>query len=281
MIYAEVIGDPVAQSKSPTIHRFWLAKLGMAGDYDRAHVFAGDLSRHLAYRRADPEWRGCNVTVPHKQAVLPLLDRLAPLAAKIGAVNTIVPDGDALVGHNSDAPGFLEPLRPLLAERQLLRTARILGAGGASRAIAHALWDEGFTLVIAARDRAKAEALRTEFGPDDSHAVTLDHFSGPMAFDWGDTDGRLDLLVNATTLGMSGQPPLAFDLTHLPPGTIVYDIVYAPLETPLLAAARMAGHPVIDGLAMLIGQAAVAFELFFGAAAPREHDAELRALLTA
>lgn len=278
--FAEVIGDPIAQSKSPVIHRFWLDRLGMAGDYKTRHVIDADLADYLATQKRDPAWRGCNVTIPHKRAVLPLLDRLDPLAAAIGAVNVIVREGEALIGHNSDAPGFLEPLRPWLAERHLLRTARIIGAGGAARAIAHALWGEGFRLIIVARDRAKAEALADEFDRRDAHAGLLDDFAGPLDFDWGDMDGRLDLLVNASPLGMTGQPPLALDFSHVPPGAIVYDAVYAPLETGLLAQARASGHPVVDGLAMLIGQARIAFTHFFGVAPPADSDEALRTLLT-
>jgi shikimate dehydrogenase len=282
--WAEVIGDPIAHSKSPLLHRFWLERLGIEGDYERTRVEAPALPAFLAERRADPEWAGCNVTLPHKQAVLPLLDELDPLAARIGAVNTVVKDGDRLVGHNSDAPGFLEPLRARLSDRHLLRTARLFGTGGAARAIAHALIGEGFHLVLIGRTLEKAQALAAELGGGpDIHLAPLDAFATPLAFAWGDMDGRLDLAVNATSLGMTGQPPLPLDLSHLPPGASVYDAVYAPLETPLLAAARAAGHPVIDGLAMLIGQAAVAFRLFFGAEPPRDRDSDtaLRAILTA
>ncbi len=283
MIHAEVIGDPIAHSKSPLIHRFWLDRLGLPGDYRRTRVEPASLPGFLAERRADPEWRGCNVTLPLKQAVLPLLDRLDPLAARIGAVNTVARDGDALVGHNTDAAGFLEPLRGRLAESHLLRTARLFGTGGAARAIAHALRGQGFHLVLVARDLAKAERLAAELDSGDVHVAALDRFTEPFAFDWGDMAGRLDLAVNATTLGMAGQPPLPLDLSHLPPGAIVYDAVYAPLETPLLAAARAAGHPVVDGLAMLVGQARIAFRLLFGtdASADPAGDAALRGLLTA
>lgn len=281
--YAEVIGDPIAQSKSPLIHAFWLDRLGLDGDYRATHVRAADLAPYLADRRADPAWRGCNVTLPHKQAVIPLLDRLDPRAAAIGAVNTIVREPEGLAGYNSDAPGFLDPLRGRLAERHLLRTARILGAGGAARAIAHALWNEGFTLIVAARDAAKARALLAPFGERDTHACALAALAQPLDFAWGDLAGRFDLLVNATSLGMSGQPPLAIDFSNVPPGATVYDAVYAPLETPLLAQARARGHSAIDGLAMLIGQARIAFAHFFGVAPPSDaaSDAALRARLTA
>jgi shikimate dehydrogenase len=279
--YAEVIGNPIAQSKSPLIHKFWLDRLGLAGDYARRLVAPTDLAAYLAERRDDPAWRGCNVTIPHKQLVLPLIDRLDPMAERIGAANIVVREGDVLIGHNSDAPGFLDPLKPWLAERHLLRTARIIGTGGAARAIAHALWDEGFTLIIIARDRDKAELLANEFDRNHAHVGPLSALAEPLTFDWRDMDGRLDLLVNATSLGMTGQHPLAIDFSNIPPGAIVYDAVYAPLETPLLAAARERGHPVIDGLRMLVGQARIAFEHFFGAAPPADADADLRALLTA
>lgn len=279
--YAEVIGDPIAHSKSPLIHGFWLAKLGIAGEYGKTHVRGPELEGFLATRRTDGNWRGCNVTVPHKQAVMPFLDRIDPVAAKIGAVNTIVATGDELVGHNTDAAGFLEPLRGLLAERHYYRMARIMGAGGAAKAVAHALAGEGFTIVVAARNPDQAAALCAEIDGVDTHVATLDSFGAPLDFDWGDRSGVLDLFVNATSLGMTGSPPLAVDFSNVPPDAVVYDIVYAPLETALLGEARQRGLRAVDGLDMLIGQAAEAFRLFFGQPAPRAYDAELRALLTA
>ncbi|ARS28122.1 shikimate dehydrogenase [Sphingomonas sp. KC8] len=279
--YAEVIGDPIAHSKSPLIHGFWLAKLGLAGEYGKTHVRGPELEDFLATRRTDGSWRGCNVTVPHKQAVMPFVDRIDPVAAKIGAVNTIVATGDGLVGHNTDAAGFLEPLRGLLAEPHYYRMARIMGAGGAAKAVAHALAGEGFTIVIAARNPDQAAALCAEIDGVDTHVATLDSFGAPLDFDWGDRSGVLDLFVNATSLGMIGSPPLAVDFSNVPPDAVVYDIVYAPLETALLGEARKRGLRAVDGLDMLIGQAAEAFCLFFGQPAPRTYDAELRALLTA
>lgn len=280
--YAEVIGDPIAQSKSPAIHTFWLGKLGIDADYRACHVEPEGLAEYFAARRADPDWRGCNVTMPHKQAVMPLLGALDPLATRIGAVNTVVRGEDGqLTGYNTDVAGFLEPLLPLLAESHLYRMARILGAGGAARAIVAALADKGFTLVLAARDPARARALLDELAPkDEHHAVDLAHFAPETDFAFDDRTQLLDLVVNASPLGMAGQPPLAFDFSHAPPGSVVYDIVTSPLETPLLAEARQRGFATIDGLAMLIGQAAAAFEKFFGQPAPRRYDAELRELLT-
>jgi len=279
--YAEVIGDPIAQSKSPIIHNFWLEKLGAPGRYGRSHVLAGGLANYLAAARADKDWRGCNVTMPHKQAIMPLLDRIDGVAARIGAVNTVVrePDG-ALAGYNTDAAGFLEPLQARLVEPHLYRMARIMGAGGAARAIVVGLADAGFTLVVAARDPQKARALLDELAPNgEHHAVDIAHFAPSTDFAFDDREGLLDLVVNASPLGMTGQPPLHFDFSHAPPGSVVYDIVTDPVDTQLLQDARELGLPTIDGRAMLIGQAGAAFEKFFGASPPRQHDAELRALL--
>lgn len=280
-IYAEVIGDPVTQSKSPAIHRFWLAKLGIDGDYRATRVAREDVGTFLAARREDMSWRGCNVTMPLKQAVQVHLHSIEAPADRIGAVNTIYPAFDRLLaGSNTDAAGFLEPLQPLLAQTHWYRMARILGTGGAARAIVTALAAEGFTIVLAGRDVPKSRALLDELAPDgEHHAVDLAHFSTPTDFTFDDREGCCDLVVNASPLGMRGQPPLAFDWSHAPPGAIAYDIVTDPVETPFLQAARSAGFQAIDGLSMLIGQAAAAFELFFGQPAPREHDTELRGLL--
>ena len=282
MIYAEVIGDPIAQSKSPTIHKFWLGKLGIDADYRAFHVTAEGLADYFAARRSDPDWRGCNVTMPHKQAAMALVDDLDPLAARVAAVNTVVPGLDHLLhGSNTDVQGFLEPLKKLLAQPHLVRMARVLGAGGAARAIVAALADHGFTLVLAARDPAKARELLDELAPrGEHHTPALDYFADPSDFAFDDRSQLFDLVVNASPLGMAGQPPLAFDLSHAPPGSVVYDIVTHPHETLLLKDARVAGFATIDGLSMLIGQAAAAFEMFFDEPAPRQHDAELRALLT-
>lgn len=282
--HAEVIGDPIAHSKSPLIHGFWLDQLGIPARYERCHVTPDKLGAYLAERRADPDWRGCNVTIPHKQAVISHLDRVDPAAAKIGAVNTIRHDADGgLTGLNSDFAGFLEPLRPLLAQRQLFRMARVIGSGGAARAIIHALASAGFTIAMIARDTDKALSLLREVDPDagPNMVASLESWAAPTDFAWDDRSGCLDLVVNATSLGMKGQPPLAIDFSHVPKGAVVYDIVYAPLETPLLVEAAARGHPTVDGLSMLIGQAAIAFEQFFGCPPPRDRDAELRERLVA
>ncbi|MEM6857121.1 MAG: shikimate dehydrogenase [Pseudomonadota bacterium] len=282
--FAHVIGDPIAQSKSPVIHGFWLEKLGMDGDY-QAWLVENDPAAVEAYFPSaliDAEWVGCNVTMPHKKAVIPVLNTVDPVAARIGAVNTIVREGYNLAGYNTDAAGFLEPLREELAKQHYFRMARILGTGGAARAIVTALYDEGFTLVLAGRNPEKARAMLDELAPKgEHHAVDLAHFVKPTDFAFDDREGCLDLIVNASPLGMKGQPPLKFDWSHAPPGAIVYDIVTSPVETQFLKSARAAGFETLDGLNMLIGQAAIAFEKFFGAPAPREHDAQLRERLLA
>lgn len=281
--YAEVIGDPIAHSKSPLIHGFWLKKLGIDADYRSHHVTPDQLGDYLAERRQDANWRGCNATMPHKQALLKHLDGVEPHAKTIGAVNTVIRRKDGnLIGTNTDASGFLEPLKDVLSRTHLFRMARILGTGGAARAIITALAAEGFTLVVAGRNPDKARGLLNELAPDgEHHTAPLDHFAEPTDFEFDDREGLLDLIINASPLGMRGQGELAFDWSHAPPGAIAYDIVTDPLETPFLHKARAAGHPCIDGYAMLIGQAAHAFEFFFGAKPPREYDAELRELLTA
>ena len=280
--YAEVIGDPIAHSKSPAIHGYWLEQLGLPARYEACHVRPEALADYLEKRASDANWRGCNVTMPHKQAVMPYLARLDPVAEKIGAVNTIVREEDgSLSGYNTDAPGFLEPLLGELSHQHLFRMARILGTGGAARAIIVALAEHGLTLVVAGRDPAKARALLDELAPGGEHHVApLAHFAEPTDFAFDDREQCFDLVVNASPLGMVGQPPLAFDMSHVPPRAHLYDIVTAPLATPFLTAGRAAGFNTIDGLTMLIGQAAVAFEKFFGIAPPRDDgDAALRALL--
>lgn len=266
--YAEVIGDPIGHSKSPEIHGFWLEALGIHADYRATHVTPEDLAAYFDQRRADPDWRGCNITLPHKQAALDLVEDRGGVRATIGAINTVIRAEDGmLIGTNTDAGGFYAPIAGLDLDG---RHAVIIGAGGAARAILFALSKIGIGRVtILNRNVLKAAALLSSFGLK-GDAVPL---GAPVP--------AADLLVNASALGMVGQPPLAIDLSPLPEHAIVYDAVYAPLETELLAQARARGFDTVDGLEMLIGQAALAFELFFGAEPPRERDDQLRALLTA
>ena len=266
--YAEVIGDPIAHSKSPLIHNFWLNALNIEAEYKKTHVTPEGLAAYFLMRRADPDWLGCNVTIPHKMAVLDFVDDPGGVRERIGAVNTIASEtGGPLIGTNTDAGGFLQPL---LRDKWKGRSAVIVGSGGAARAILFALTSLGVPdITIMARDRARGQAL-LDYGGTKGRVIGM-----------GDPLPAADLLVNSTSLGMVGQPSLTLDLTPLAAGATVYDIVYAPLETELLKAAKARGLKILDGLEMLIGQAALAFDIFFDAQAPRELDAELRALLIA
>ncbi len=266
--YAEVIGDPIAHSKSPIIHKFWLDALGIEGDYRRTHVLGDDLATYFARAKDDSDWRGCNVTIPHKLAVMDLVGDPGGVRNTIGAMNTVIRGEDGtLIGTNTDAGGFFSPIAGLELEG---RHAVVIGAGGGARAVLFALSRVGIGRVtILNRNVLKAAALLSSFGVK-GDALPI---GAPLP--------PADLLVNASPLGMDGQPPLDLKLDPLPEHAVVYDIVYAPLETPLLAQARDRELDTVDGLEMLVGQAALAFELFFGAEPPRDRDEELRALLTA
>ena len=266
--YAEVIGDPIAQSKSPLIHKFWLDRLAIEADYRSCHVTPDELAGYIEGRRADPAWRGCNVTLPHKIEIMALVSDPGGVREKIGAMNTIVRQADDnLIGTNTDAAGFLAPIADTDWSG---KHAIVIGAGGAARAVLFALKQAGIAeITIIARSGLKATGLLMQ--------SSLKGSVLPM-------DARLpeaDLLINASPLGMTGKPPLEIDLDPLPGDALVYDLVYAPLETGLLRTAKRKDLAVIDGLDMLIGQAALAFELFFGTTPPMEHDAELRKLLVA
>lgn len=266
--YAEVIGDPIAHSKSPTIHNFWLEALGIDAEYRKTHVRPDELAAYFLRRRADPDWLGCNITIPHKVAALEFVDDPGGVRERIGAINTVACEtGGPLIGTNTDAGGFLQPL---LARKWQGSSAILAGTGGAARAIGFALRSVGVSAItIVARDAAKGHALLEKLGMEGD----VQDFAAPLP--------AADLLVNSSSLGMVGQPPYQPDLRALPDRAVVYDIVYAPLETPLLAAARARGLDTVDGLEMLIGQAALAFDIFFDADAPRALDAELRERLLA
>lgn len=266
--YAEVIGDPIAQSKSPLIHGHWLAKLGIDADYRRTLVTADELPAYVAERRADPAWRGCNITMPHKLAALDLVEDRGGIRDTIGAINTVFrAEGGELVGTNTDAGGFYAPIADLDLKGAWVC---VVGAGGAARAVLFALSRLDVARVtILNRSTLTAIGLLSRFG------LTGDVL--PLG-------GRLPpsrLLVNASSLGMTGQPPLDLDLSPLPADALVYDAVYSPLETPLLAQAQARGLETVDGLEMLVGQAALAFEIFFGSPPMREDDEELREMLLA
>jgi shikimate dehydrogenase len=272
---AGIMGWPVSHSRSPALHNFWLCELGIDGVYVPLPVRPGALEQAL---RALPAlgFRGCNLTIPHKQAALSLVDRVAPLAQRIGAINTIVVGEDgSLEGRNTDAFGFREHLRESAPEWDpRAGAAVVLGAGGAARAVAAALGEAGVTeLRMVNRTVARAEALERDLA-DATLRISV--------HGWADRARVLSdagLLVNTTSLGMDGQPALDLDLAPLAKGAVVVDIVYVPLETPLLAAARRRGHPVVDGLGMLLHQGRPGFEAWFGAK-PRVSP-QLRAALLA
>ncbi len=267
-VYAEVIGDPIAHSKSPIIHRFWLDALGIVAGYDACHVKPDGLAAYFDARRNDVNWRGCNITIPHKITALDFVTDPGDVRHSIGAINTVFRDGTgALVGTNTDAGGFYLPIADLDWQGE---QAVVIGSGGAARAVLFALAQADIgEVTILARNGLKAAGLLAQFGLKGS-VLALDARLPKAA-----------LLVNASPLGMTGQLPLEIDLSRLADGALVYDLVYAPLETPLLKAARQRELETVDGLDMLIGQAALAFELFFGKAPPAGLEDELRTRLTA
>lgn len=266
MIYAEVIGDPIAHSKSPLIHNFWIKKLGIDAQYRAHHVRPDDLADYIESRRGDSDWRGCNVTLPHKIAVIEHVGDPGDIVGTIGAMNTIFRQDDVVIGTNTDAGGFYAPIAGDWSGKHAI----IIGAGGAARAILFALSKAGIAHVtILARNAMKAMGLLAKFG--------LKGDILPMDSALPDAD----LVVNCSPLGMSGKEPLEIDLSPLPSDAIVYDIVYTPLKTDLIKQAKRLNLRPIDGLDMLIGQAAIAFELFFGSAPPPNCEDELRALLIA
>jgi shikimate dehydrogenase len=269
---AGVMGWPVGHSLSPRLHGHWLRRYGIDGAYLPLAVPPERLEQAL---RALPAlgFRGCNLTSPHKSAALALIDHATPLARRIGAVNTVVVEADGtLAGDNTDGFGFLASLAAgYPGWRAEVGPAVLLGAGGAARAVTVALLDAGAPEVrLLNRTPDRAQEL----------AAGLD---GPVAaVRWAERAAALDgaaLLVNTTSLGMAGQPPLVLSLDALPRTTLVADVVYTPLITPLLAVARAHGNPVVDGLGMLLHQARPGFRAWFGV--EPEVDAELRAVVLA
>lgn len=254
---AGVMGWPVAHSLSPRLQGYWLETYGIDGAYVPLAVKPEDFAEAV---RMLPRlgFAGANVTVPHKEAALRAVDEVEDLARRVGAVNTIVVREDgSLYGRNTDGYGFMENLRAgAPAWNATAGPAVVVGAGGAARAIVAALLDAGVPeLRLINRTRARAEQLAEEIGG----AITV--------FDWEDRADALDganLLVNTTTLGMTGHPPLELGLSSLPATAVVTDIVYVPLETPLLAAARERGNATVDGLGMLLHQARPGFAAWFG-----------------
>ena len=269
---AGVMGWPVGHSRSPMLHGYWLQKYGLPGAYVLLPVQPDRLPAALRGLSA-LGFAGCNVTIPHKVAAMGLVDRVDPVARRIGAINTIVVEADGtLSGYNNDGFGYVQSLRDAQADwRADAGPVLVLGAGGAARAIVASLIDAGARDVrICNRTPARAEAIAKAIG-------------GPITvLPWEQRHqaiGDVALLVNTTSQGMSGQPPLDLDLAALAPETLVSDAIYIPLETPLLAAARARGNRTVNGLGMLLNQARPAFKAWFGVMP--EITPELRRMLEA
>jgi shikimate dehydrogenase len=271
-ILAGVMGWPIAHSRSPKIHNYWFARYGVPGSYVPLPVEPGRLGPAL---RALPAlgFAGCNLTIPHKEAALAFLDEIDPAARRIGAVNCVVVDKDgALFGRNHDGYGFIASLEEGAPGWTAANGACVvIGAGGGARAIVSGLIEAGATEIrLFNRTRARADRIAADFG------------APVAAFDWEARHEALvgaGLLVNTTSQGMVGQEPLDLSLAALPATAVVADIVYAPLETPLLAAARRMGATPVDGLGMLLHQARPAFRDWTGVMP--EVTPELRAQIVA
>jgi shikimate dehydrogenase len=253
---AGVVGWPIEHSRSPTIHRYWLKELGLPGSYEKFAVRPEEFRRFVD-KIGEHALVGANVTTPHKEAAFNACDARTPVAEALGAVNTLWRQDGQLWGDNTDVAGFLANLdeaTPDWEERRKL--AVVIGAGGAARGIVYALLSRGFERVaVVNRTPARAEALAAHFGGSTRGA--------PWA-DLATELGRADLLVNASTLGMIGQPALTLELSALPEHAVVTDAVYVPLRTPLIEAASARGLRVAEGLGMLLHQAAPAFARWFG-----------------
>jgi shikimate dehydrogenase len=245
-----IIGHPVAHSLSPKLHGYWLKKYAIDGSYEALDAPPEQVVNIIKNLRKNG-FVGGNVTVPHKELALGLCDELDIIANEVGAVNTLYYKNEKLCGTNTDVAGFVENIKPHLTSNT---RAVVVGAGGASRAVVVALKQLGFSdIIITNRTREKADILA------EKHDLKV--------ADWELREHALegvDLLVNTTSLGLKNNPPLEISLAALPKHALVTDIVYAPLNTPLLAAAKLRGNIVVDGLGMLIFQAVAGFEAWFG-----------------
>ena len=254
---AGVMGWPIAHSRSPLIHNYWLEKYGMKGTYVPLAVAPGTLGTAIPGLKA-LGFKGCNITIPHKVEAIALMDEIDTMARRMGAMNTIVvrPDG-SLKGFNNDGYGYIQSLLDAQPSwRADAGPITVLGAGGAARAVVLSLADRGAKEIrLINRSPAAAQALADEFG------------APVKALGWADRHAALSgvaLLVNTTSQGMHGNPALDLDLITLPKTALVSDVIYVPLETPLIVAAKARGNPTVGGLGMLLNQARPAFEAWFG-----------------
>lgn len=279
---AAVIGDPVSHSLSPRVHGWWLKHYGIEGTYDAIRVESGKLAEFL---KAMPEngFAGCNITIPYKEDALDSLDFLDESADLIGAVNTVAVQDGKLYGRNTDVYGFVTYLRRSLPDVSFEgKKAVVIGAGGAARAICAGVMGDLRVqeMVILNRTREKAEAIREHFSrtlrymltrtidnPEGDIQETVDNFiSGIVIGDWEEKEAELEdagLVINTSALGMIGKPELTLDLSALPEDAVVADIVFNPLETMLLKSAAARELRTVDGLGMLLHQAAPGFKLWF------------------
>ncbi len=270
---AGVIGSPIAHSRSPALHGYWLKRYGIKGHYVPLDIAQADLAAAL---RMMPKmgFVGCNVTIPHKEAILNIADVITDRAALIGAANTLIFRKDGKIqADNTDGSGFIANLRQNAPDWQPASgPAAVFGAGGASRAVIAALIEVGVPEIrLANRTRARADALRSDFG------------AKVHVYEWVQAAEMIDgaaTVVNTTALGMTGKPDLVLPLDTLSSGVLVTDLVYTPLKTQFLIEAEARGAKVVDGLGMLLHQAAPGFERWFGHR-PEVDEATRQALLTA
>lgn len=254
---AFVIGYPIRHSRSPLIHGYWLQQAGLQGSYDAIPVAPDDLASFVAaLKDGSSGLVGGNVTIPHKETVLALVDDVDDIARQIGAANTLWLEDGRLMATNTDSHGFAANLDEHAPGWDAGRTAVILGAGGASRAVIHAVLSRGYEKVrVVNRTVERANALANSFGPRVA-AHGMDELPGLLP--------TADLFVNTTSLGMDGHQVPGIDFTVMSDGALVTDIVYIPLETPILAMARRQGLRTVDGLGMLLHQAVPGFAKWFG-----------------
>ena len=267
--YAEVIGDPIEHSRSPLIHQYWLDALGIAASYRPRQVRADELEAYVARVRADPLWRGSNVTMPLKRAALDLAEEATDRAVAASAANLLLNRDGKLFAANTDVGAIAKLVDRERKAGRRVGSVTLFGTGGAARAVLVALKLLNIDLVrVQARDMAAASKLTVEFG--------LKLPPRPLT-----APPESDALINATPLGMAGYECLNCDLALLPEAGLVFDMVSNPADTPLIVAAKKRGLAVVTGLDMLVEQAATSFKLMFGTDPPRDRDPDLFAKLRA